>query len=79
MGGPRQEAGRAEDERAGASTAERGGNYDGGAVATRKGMVVRRDPRGNGYMARYEAAAGHGGVVGVREELVPWSSVVAIR
>jgi len=52
--------------------------------SVRLGLVIGLDPRGSGYLARFEANGASGppaGSVGVgyRDELVPWTSVLSIR
>lgn len=68
---------------------EQRANANGGGSAAsnvRLGWVIGLDPRGSGYLARFEATgasangASTGGVgVGFRDELVPWTSVISIR
>lgn len=56
-----------------------GGGGGKGSTLLRSGMVIGRDMRGQGYLARFEATPGGGGGGGVSEELVPWEDVVAIK
>ncbi|CAN0236352.1 unnamed protein product, partial [Ectocarpus fasciculatus] len=68
-----------------AQNADHGGGGGGGGKGStlrRSGMVIGRDMRGQGYLARFEATPGNGGGGvggGVSEELVPWEDVVAIK
>lgn len=60
-----------------AKNTERGGGGGSGDsdYVVRSGMVIDRDPRGLGYLARFEAAP----PAGFSDELVPWESVIAIK
>lgn len=61
-----------------AQNADHGGGGGKGSTLRRSGMVIGRDMRGQGYLARFEATPGGGGG-GVSDELVPWEDVVAIK
>lgn len=52
-----------------------GGGKGGSDIVVRAGMVIDRDPRGLGYLARFEAPQ----PAGFNDELVPWESVIAIK
>lgn len=52
-----------------------GGDSQPDSVVIRSGMVIDLDPRGLGYLARFEAAPPGG----FSDELVPWESVIAIK
>lgn len=60
----------------GDKNADHGGGGGGkGDSVVRSGMVIDRDPRGVGYLARFEAAA----PPGFSDELIPWECVIAIK
>ncbi|CAM9110574.1 unnamed protein product [Scytosiphon promiscuus] len=72
----RQQAHTANGESKNAEQSVRQSSGGGPSSVIRVGTVIGRDPRGLGYVARFEAASPGGGF---SDELVPWEYVVAIK